>query len=75
MKIIFLNRALGTSELHCHPGPNKVTPTWAAPADNGRANILSYRIFPSHSGGAYTQIGSDVPAGKLSYGDRIQEAA
>ena len=55
------------------PGTNEVTLSWTAPANDGGSNILSYSIYRSLAGSAYSQIGN-VSAGTLSYVDDIGSA-
>jgi len=50
------------------PGPNKVTISWSVPVEDGGSNILTYTIYRSYAGSAYSQIGS-VPNGTLSFVD------
>ena len=51
-------------------GTNQVTLQWTAPSDNGGSSILTYDIYRSDSGGAYSKIGSVQPS-TLSYVDSI----
>jgi hypothetical protein len=49
-------------------GTNSVTLQWSAPTSDGGSSILTYDIYRSDSGGAWTKIGS-VGAATLSYVD------
>ena len=60
-------------DLTVTPGTNEVTLSWSAPVNDGGANILSYSIYRSLSGSAYSQIGN-VSAGTLSYVDNTGPA-
>jgi YVTN family beta-propeller protein len=60
-------------DLTVKPRTNEVTLSWSAPANDGGANILSYSIYRSLAGSAYSQIGN-VSAGTLSYVDNTGSA-